>query len=113
MTFECFADPPLPKPSKKFDSEEKESNELLRQFKVKITNIEVINESKSVMDPFIRIIIGGTYFIQIKNRGQNVVYEKQGFRGVSHVTDVITFLEPNDSRFCQRAIDTMYDASYF
>jgi len=66
-----FYHPPLPKPNKKFDPDEKMSNELLRQFKIKISNIEIINEKKEVIDPFIRFIIGGTFFTQIKKRGKD------------------------------------------
>jgi len=69
-----FVDPPLPKATKKFDEDEKKDNELLRQFRVKISNIEITNEKKEVIDPFIRFIIGGTYFTQIKKRGKDDVY---------------------------------------
>ena len=55
-------DPPLPKPTKKFDFDEKKENELMRSFRVRISNIEVVNETKEVLDPFIRFIIGGNYF---------------------------------------------------
>lgn len=67
---------------------------MLRQFKVTITNIEVINESKQVMEPFIRLVIGGNQFIEIKNRGRNEIYMKHGEMGIVHTTDVIKFLEP-------------------
>ena len=63
--------PPLPKPTKKFDPEDKKENELLRQFRVKISNIEIVNETKEVIDPFIRFIIGGSYFIEIKKKGKD------------------------------------------
>jgi hypothetical protein len=62
-------DPPLPKPNKKFDPEEKKDSELLRSFKVRISNIEIVNETKEVIDPFLRFIIGGSYFVEIKKRG--------------------------------------------
>ena len=62
----CFYHPPLEKPTKKFHPEDKKENELLRQFKVKISNIELVNETKEVIDPFIRFLIGGTFFIEVK-----------------------------------------------
>jgi hypothetical protein len=61
-------------PNKKFDPEVKKENELLRQFQVKISNIEITNETKEVIDPFIRFIIGGTYFIEIKKRGSETLF---------------------------------------
>ena len=66
-----LADPPLPKPGKKFDKEEKKENELLRRFWVTISNIEIVNESSDVVDPFIRFMIGGDYFIELKKRGSD------------------------------------------
>lgn len=46
-------------------------NEMMRSFRVKITNIEITNNSKEVIDPFIRFIIGGSFFTEIKKRGSN------------------------------------------
>ena len=58
-------------PSKRFDPEDKKENELLRQFRVVIQNIEITNQSKEVFDPFIRFIIGGSYIIELKKRGKD------------------------------------------
>lgn len=106
--------PPLPKPTKKFDPEDKKENELLRQFRVKISNVEIVNETKEVIDPFIRFIIGGSYFIEIKKKGgDETVYLPQGELGIIHMTDVAKFLEGNQSRIFEREINTVYTASYF
>ena len=89
-----FMHPPLPKPGKKFHPEEKKENELLRQFKVRISNIEITNERKEVIDPFVRFIIGGSFFTQIKKRGKDALtYLPQGDLGIVHTTDVANFLE--------------------
>jgi hypothetical protein len=80
---------------------------------VRISNIEIINETKDALDPFIRFIVGGSFYILIKNRGKNEVHEKKGKMGVVHTTEVCKFLEPGDSRFLNRRIETFYSASYF
>lgn len=67
-------DTPLPLPTNKFDPEIKKENELLRSFRVKISNIEIVNETKEVIDPFIRFIIGGSFFTEIKKRGSDKIY---------------------------------------
>ena len=77
-----FYHPPLPKPTKKFDVEEKKENELLRQFRVRISNIEITNESKEVIDPFVRFIIGGDHFTEIKKRGKEELYIRYGNPGI-------------------------------
>ena len=87
-------DPPLPKPTKKFEEEEKQENEMMRNFKVKISNIEITNNTKEVFDPFIRFIFGGSFFTEIKKRGKDSsVYLPQGQYGLIHYTDVANFLE--------------------
>ena len=64
-------DPPLPLPSKKFDPDIKKENEMLRTFRVKISNIEITNETKEVLDPFLRIIFGGGFFTELKKKGKD------------------------------------------
>ena len=109
-----FFHPPVPKPAKKFHPEEKNENELLRQFRVKISNIEIVNETRKVIDPFIRFQIGGTYFVEIKKRGKNdTFYLPQGELGIVHSTDVVNFVESNESRQYENIIETIYMASYF
>ena len=109
-----FFHPPLPKPGKKFDPEEKKENELLRQFQVKISNIEITNERKEVIDPFVRFIIGGSFFTQIKKRGKDdIIYLPQGDLGIVHTTDVANFLEGGQSTIYERTISTVYVASLF
>jgi hypothetical protein len=108
-----FYHPPLPKPNKKFAPDDKLENELLRQFRIKISNIELVNEKKEVIDPFIRFIIGGTFFTQIKKRGKDEIQIPQGELGIVHTTDVIKFLEGGNARFFTKQIQTVYTASYF
>ena len=103
----------MPKPVKKFDPEEKKENELMRSFRVRISNIEIVNETKNVMDPFIRFIIGGSFFTQIKKRGDADIYENYGSLGIIQNTEVVKFLEGGLSRIYEREIHTVYDASYF
>jgi len=67
-----------------------------------------------VIDPFMRFLIGGDFFIEVKNKGKDQkVYLPQGTLGIVHMTDVAKFLEPNDSRLFDRVIETIYTASYF
>jgi len=54
-----------------------------------------VNETKEVIDPFLRFIIGGSFFIEVKNRGDDKVYIPQGGLGIIHSTDVVKFLEGN------------------
>ena len=109
-----FFHPQVPKPAKKFHPEEKNENEMLRQFRVKISNIEIINETKQVIDPFIRFIIGGNFFIEVKKRGKDeVIYLPQGDLGIVHSTDVINFVEGSEFRLFDNVIQTIYMASYF
>lgn len=109
-----FYHPPLPLPTKKFHPDDKKENEILRQFKFKIENIEIVNETKEVIDPFIRFLIGGTFFIEMKKRGKDeVVYLPQGEMGIVHTTDVAKFVEGNDYRLYDNLIETIYQASYF
>ena len=109
-----FFHPPLPKPGKKFDPEEKKENELRRMFQVKISNIEIVNERKEVIDPFLRFIIGGSFFTLVKKRGKDdIIYIPTGELGIVHSTDVAKFLEGGQSALFERVISTVYTASFF
>ena len=61
------ADPPTPLAEEKYSAEEKKNNELLRRWKVKIFQIEVLNTSGQILDPFGQFIIGGTFFVSVRN----------------------------------------------
>ena len=81
---------------------------------MKISNIEIVNETKEVIDPFIRFIIGGSYFIELKKRGKDeTIYIPQGKLGIIHMTDVAKFLEGGQSQIFEREIFTNYTSSYF
>jgi len=69
---------------------------MLRQFRVKISNIEITNNTKEVIDPFIRFIIGGNYYVEVKKRGKDdTIYLNYGKLGIIHCTDVTKFMEAN------------------
>ena len=109
-----FFHPPLAKPSKKFRADEKNDGEMLRQFRVKISNIEITNETKQVVDPFIRFLIGGNFFIEVKKRGRDeVIYLPQGELGIVHCTDVAKFVEGSAVHLYENTIETVYMASHF
>ena len=87
---------------------------MLRTFRVRISNVEIINETKEVMDPFIRFIFGGSFFTELKKRGKdNTIYIHQGQLGIIHMTDVANFLEGGQAQLFDRVIETNYTASYF
>jgi hypothetical protein len=56
-------DPPLHKPDEKYDAEVKRQNEMVRRWKVEIFQVEIVNLTSEIMDPFMQIIIGGDYFV--------------------------------------------------
>ena len=85
----------------------------MRSFRIKISNIEIINETKDVMDPFIRFIIGGSFFTQIRKKGNDDIYVNQGTLGIIHNTEVTKFLEGGLSSIYEREINTIYYGSYF
>ena len=53
----------MPKTTEKFLQEDKDNNELIRQWRVSIEDIEIINHSGKVMSPFVRFTIGGDYYV--------------------------------------------------
>lgn len=61
-----FYDPPQPVPSEKYDPEVKKLNELVRRWKVHLYQIELTNSLATPIDPFLQIVIGGDFFIEIK-----------------------------------------------
>lgn len=87
---------------------------MLRTFRVRISNVEIINETKEVMDPFIRFIFGGSFFTELKKRGKdNTIHIHQGELGIIHMTDVANFLEGGQAQLFERVIETNYTATYF
>jgi hypothetical protein len=57
-------DPPLHKPDEKYEMEVKKTNERVRRWKVEIFQIEIVNMTTEIIDPFLQIIIGGDYFVR-------------------------------------------------
>ncbi len=62
MLIDC-TDPPLHKPDEKYDPEVKRQNEMVRRWKVEMFQVEIVNLTSEIMDPFMQIIIGGDYFV--------------------------------------------------
>ena len=60
----CLA-PPEPKTDQKFSNEDKAQHELVRRWRVVIQDIEIINQTTKVINPFIKFIIGGDYFVSL------------------------------------------------
>ena len=58
----CIA-PPEPKTDQKFSNEDKAQHELVRRWRVVIQDIEIINQTNKVINPFIKFIIGGDYYV--------------------------------------------------
>jgi hypothetical protein len=44
--------------------EEKKLNELVRRWKLEVFQIEIVNLTNEIIDPFMQIIIGGDYFVR-------------------------------------------------
>eukprot|EP00347_Sterkiella_histriomuscorum_P007723 403347806 len=108
-----FYDQPTGLPDNKYTEEEKRNLELLRRWKVHIFQIEIQNTSGAIIDPFIQFIIGGTFYIEIKKANGKEQNNSLGEYGIIYQTDVLKFLEPNDSKFFTVEIDTELRASYF
>ena len=51
------------KPDEKYEADVKRQNELVRRWKVEIFQIEIVNLTSEIIDPFLQIIIGGDYFV--------------------------------------------------
>lgn len=71
--------------------------------------------TKEPIDPFLQIIIGGNYYIDIKKlSGGNLQYTPVGERGIIYQTDLLHLVEPNENnRFFVTEIISEYRASYF
>jgi hypothetical protein len=56
---------PMAKTTDKYYKDDKDQNELIRQWKVLIEDIEIINQSGKIMSPFVRFTIGGDYHVRL------------------------------------------------
>ena len=87
----------MPKPDKKFDQSDKKSHELVRRWLVHIYQIEVTNLSGRIFDPFVQLIIGGDYYVEInKTSSGKSQHNHHGERGVIYQSDVLRFVQPNE-----------------
>ena len=55
--------PPEPKTEDKFTKEDKTEHELVRQWRVVIQDIECVNQTANIINPFVKFIIGGNYYV--------------------------------------------------
>ncbi|TNV87010.1 hypothetical protein FGO68_gene4983 [Halteria grandinella] len=74
--------------------------------------IEISNATSNAIDPFLQIVIGGDYFIEIK-KGSAQEYIECGERGITYQTDCLRGLESGGERTFTTEILTEYRASYF
>ncbi len=76
--------------------DEKIYNELIRRWRVSISQIEIENIDQVYHSPFIQIIIGGDYRIEFgKGAGLKTKFAKfEGELGLMFKTEVIKNLEP-------------------
>ena len=89
---------------------------MIRQWRVSITNIEIVNETAEPFDPFIRFIIGGDYYVNLKKKGGDYIKIPTGQMGKVFCTECINFLEAGDSKMLElpsSSICTTIYASYF
>ena len=78
-------DPPLHKPDEKYDPEVKRQNEMVRRWKVEIFQVEIVNLTSEIMDPFMQFIIGGDYFVTIGNLSNGIGRVEKAVRGLNSV----------------------------
>jgi hypothetical protein len=78
-------DPPLHKPDEKYDPEVKRQNEMVRRWKVEIFQVEIVNLTSEIMDPFMQFIIGGDYFVTIGNLSNGIGRVEKVVRGFNSV----------------------------
>lgn len=55
--------PPAPKTEEKYTKEDKTDHELVRGWRVVIQDINIINQTTNIINPFVKFIIGGDYHV--------------------------------------------------
>ena len=65
----------------------------MRRWRVVIQDIEIVNQTSNIINPFVKFIIGGNFFIDIKKMSAKDVFLPQGTKGVAMFTDKISYLD--------------------
>ena len=80
----------------------------------KISNIEILNETKEVIDASIRFIIGCSYFIELKKKSADeTLCIPQRKMGIIHIIDQLIFIEGGQSSLFIYEVNTIYTANLF
>jgi hypothetical protein len=59
--------PPEPKTEEKYTTEDKRDHELVRRWRVVIQDIEIVNQTSTIINPFVKFIIGGDFYVSSFN----------------------------------------------
>ena len=94
-SFKLYVAPPEPKTEEKYTSEDKLEHELVRRWRVVIQDIECINQTKDIINPFVKFIFGGDFYVDIKKMKSGNKYLPKGTKGISQFTDKINYLDVN------------------
>ena len=73
------------KPDEKYEPEVKRQNEMVRRWKVEMFQIEIVNLTSEIIDPFMQIIIGGDYFVTKVHLSNGIGRVEKVVRGVNSV----------------------------
>ena len=73
------------KPDEKYEPEVKRQNEMVRRWKVEMFQVEIVNLTSEIMDPFMQIIIGGDYFVSKLRLSNDIGRVEKVVRGVNSV----------------------------
>ena len=55
--------PPVEKTEEKYSEDDKREHELVRQWRVVIEDIQITNDTSNIINPFVKFIVGGDYYI--------------------------------------------------
>ena len=110
---QTFYDPPLSKLSYKTKRADYQDKTKIRRWRVRISEIEILNTARKTFSPFVQFIVGGTYCITYKKTGSKTVKEEVGEMGQPFSTDVVTDLMNQETGSYSTLIDTELRASYY
>lgn len=99
-------------PRKKVNAEKKKTQELLRRWRIKVTQIEIIAQYEN-FDPFFQIIIGGDYQKEmVKITKEEKMTRMVGEIGMVFKSDVLQEMINGDRRTFQCELEAEFRASY-
>jgi hypothetical protein len=105
---------PEPKPNKAFKRQEKTEYEWVRRWHVSISEIEIQNLTQAPINPFIRFTIGGNFYLEVLKLGSGAIkYFYKGKSGNQQISDVIRYLEPNQTKLFKKSMNCEVYQSYF